>query len=143
MTEVRAKSAEVKKVAKKRDSMFPRSDTVVVRQPKNSFRMYWQIYVVLLFPIVWYIIFAYIPMGGLSLAFKDYKANLGILRSPFSGLKNFRLVFKDPAFFRSIVRTRYESAGSRGYWRELLSYSLQPGHDGVCLPLFSVHLRNT
>ena len=75
------------------------------RRLRASLWMHKQIYVILLCPIVWYIIFAYIPMGGLSLAFKDYKANLGILRSPFTGLKNFRLVFSDPAFFRSIRRT--------------------------------------
>jgi putative aldouronate transport system permease protein len=55
--------------------------------------------------IVWYVIFAYGPLGGLSLAFKTYKANLGIWGSPFVGLKNFEYVMADAAFFRSVGRT--------------------------------------
>jgi len=64
-----------------------------------------QIYFVLLFPVAWYVIFAYIPMGGLMLAFKTYKANMGILASPWTGLENFRLVFRDPGFIKSVWRT--------------------------------------
>ena len=82
-----------------------RSKTGVFRKLGVSFWKHRQIYVILLLPLIWYIVFAYIPMGGLSLAFKDYRANLGILRSPFSGLKNFRLVFSDPTFFRAVRRT--------------------------------------
>ena len=88
-----------------RKKMLLRNETRFFRRLRISFWMHRQIYIILLCPIAWYIIFAYIPMGGLSLAFKDYSANLGILGSPFSGLKNFRLVFNDPAFIRSIQRT--------------------------------------
>lgn len=68
-------------------------------------RKHWQIYVIILLPVVWYLIFAYIPMGGLSLAFKDYKANLGIWGSPWNGLENYSYVMRDPDFFASIWRT--------------------------------------
>ena len=44
-------------------------------------------------------------MGGLSLAFKEYKASLGILRSPWIGLENYVYVFRDAAFTKSIIRT--------------------------------------
>src|SRR3954469_22386937 len=44
---------------------------------------------------IWYIIFAYIPMYGLLLAFKTYKANLGIFGSPWIGFTNFIYVFRD------------------------------------------------
>lgn len=63
------------------------------------------IYLILLLPLVWYAIFAYVPMGGLSLAFKDYKANRGIFGSPFVGFENFESLFRDTAFYRSIART--------------------------------------
>ena len=66
---------------------------------------YRQIYIILLLPIVWYIVFAYVPMGGLSLAFKDYKANLGIWGSPWNGLNNYTYVMRDPDFFKAIWRT--------------------------------------
>ena len=64
-----------------------------------------QIYVILFLPVLWYIIFAYIPMAGLQLAFKDYKANLGIWGSPWNGLENYQYVMRDPAFFKAIGRT--------------------------------------
>lgn len=68
-------------------------------------------YVLILPGIVWYIIFAYIPIFGLSLAFKKYVAKLGLFGSPWIGLYNFKNVFADPAFFASIVTTLRINAG--------------------------------
>lgn len=50
-------------------------------------------YVMLLPCIVFFIIFSYIPMGGLLLAFKEYQFNKGILLSPWVGLRYFRTFF--------------------------------------------------
>jgi putative aldouronate transport system permease protein len=61
--------------------------------------------------IIWYIVFAYFPMGGLVLAFKEYKANLGILKSPFVGLKNYEYVFRDATFWKSMWKTVYINFG--------------------------------
>ena len=69
------------------------------------------IYSLLLPGIVWYVIFAYLPLGGLSLAFKHYKANLGIWGSPWVGLENYTYVIRDAAFWRSIWRTLYINTG--------------------------------
>ena len=63
------------------------------------------IYTLLIPGILWYFVFAYMPMSGLSLAFKDYKANLGILGSPWVGLQNYEYVFRDAAFWKSIWKT--------------------------------------
>lgn len=65
----------------------------------------WQVYVLLLPGLIWYTIFCYMPMGGLSLAFKTYKANLGIWMSPWIGLQNYEFVFRDPDFFRALSNT--------------------------------------
>lgn len=70
-----------------------------------AMRSHWQIYVIILLPIIWYVIFAYMPLAGLQLALKTYKPRLGIWGSPWMGLKNFQNVFIDPAFMRSIWRT--------------------------------------
>jgi putative aldouronate transport system permease protein len=43
---------------------------------------------------VYLLINNYLPMIGLQIAFKDYKYNLGIWKSPFSGLKNFKFLFR-------------------------------------------------
>ncbi|KKO54678.1 ABC transporter permease [Paenibacillus sp. DMB20] len=65
------------------------------------------IYTLLLPGLVWLFLFAYMPMGGLSLAFKDYKANMGIWGSPWVGFENFKYVFRDPTFIDSVWRTLY------------------------------------
>ena len=62
-------------------------------------------YILILPGLVWYIIFAYIPIFGLSLAFKQYMAKLGLFASPWIGLYNFNNVFADPAFLQSIFTT--------------------------------------
>ena len=64
-----------------------------------------KIYVLLIPALIWYILFSYVPMGGLILAFKSYKANLGIWGSPFVGLANFKRLFSNPKFFTALKIT--------------------------------------
>src|SRR5690606_1670290 len=68
-------------------------------------------YLLLLPGVVWFVIFAYIPMYGLSLAFKTYKASLGIFGSSWVGFENFTYVFRDPAFMESVWRTLWINLG--------------------------------
>ena len=68
-------------------------------------------YVLVLPGLVWYVIFAYIPIFGLSLAFKKYMAKMGLFGSPWVGLANFENVFADPAFLKSIYTTLWINAG--------------------------------
>lgn len=63
------------------------------------------VYTLILPGLVWLFLFAYMPMGGLSLAFKDFKANLGIWGSPWVGFENFSYVFRDPGFLNAVWRT--------------------------------------
>ncbi|WP_412067008.1 ABC transporter permease [Paenibacillus sp. alder61] len=72
------------------------------------FRQIWKhrmTYTLLIPGLVWLVLFAYMPMGGLSLAFKDFKANLGIWGSPWVGWENFEYVFRDPAFIDAVWKT--------------------------------------
>jgi putative aldouronate transport system permease protein len=62
-------------------------------------------YLLILPGLIWYIIFAYLPMYGLTLAFKTYRASLGLFRSPWVGFLNYANVFRDATFFQSILRT--------------------------------------
>lgn len=57
------------------------------------------------------IIFAYIPMYGVTLAFKEYKLNLGILGSPWVGLKKFQIIFKNSEFWDVLLNTIIISFG--------------------------------
>ncbi len=54
---------------------------------------YRALYLMLLPCLTFFIVFAYVPMGGLILAFKDYRFNLGIFGSPWAGLKYFKTFF--------------------------------------------------
>ena len=63
------------------------------------------LYLILLPGIIFYIIFSYMPMYGLTLAFKEFRANLGIMGSPFIGLKNYKYVFQDSEFTRALLNT--------------------------------------
>lgn len=69
------------------------------------------IYTLLIPGLVWYLIFAYMPMSGLTLAFKDYKANLGIMGSPWVGFTNYEYVFRDAAFWKAVWKTVYINLG--------------------------------
>lgn len=61
-------------------------------------RSRWQLYLLLLLPLAWLIIFAYVPMGGLVIAFKKYNVRQGIWGSEWVGLKNFEKIFKSVKF---------------------------------------------
>ena len=47
--------------------------------------------------ILFLVVFNYLPMFGAILAFKDFKYDLGILRSPWVGFTNFRFFFQSQA----------------------------------------------
>jgi len=68
----------------------------------------WQyrwIYLLLLPGIVQVAIFAYGPMYGIQLAFRNHNFFDGIWGSPFVGLEHFRRMFSDPMFFRALRNT--------------------------------------
>ncbi|NLX70383.1 MAG: sugar ABC transporter permease [Clostridiales bacterium] len=50
-------------------------------------------------------IFNYVPIWGWILAFKNYNPGLGLMKSPWVGLDNFRDVFNDDNFYRAIKNT--------------------------------------
>jgi len=72
---------------------------------KKDFRKNKFIYLMALPGIVYFIIFSYLPMGGLIMAFQDYKPKKGILGSPFVGLKNFTDFFSSIFFGRTVRNT--------------------------------------
>jgi len=49
----------------------------------------WELYLLVAVPLAYLIIFKYIPMWGVQIAFRDYKPGLGILGSEWVGLKHF------------------------------------------------------
>lgn len=62
----------------------------------------------MIFPgLLYFIIFKYLPMGGLIIAFQDYQPFLGIFGSPWVGLKHFSRLFTDDVFFMLLRNTLY------------------------------------
>lgn len=81
----------------------------VPAKKKHRFRrhigQYWQIYLMLLVPIVYYIVFRYLPMFGNIIAFRKYKAGGSIFGSQNSGLKYFKQFIGDKSFWRAFKNT--------------------------------------
>lgn len=65
----------------------------------------WQLYLMISIPLIYIIIFNYIPMLGLQLAFKKFDSIAGIWGSQWIGMKNFTKFFKSYQFDRVITNT--------------------------------------
>lgn len=65
----------------------------------------WQLYLFLLLPVACVMIFNYVPMYGIVLAFKNYRPNKGILGSPWVGMKYFNQFFNSPSFLLLLKNT--------------------------------------
>ncbi len=60
----------------------------------KAFRRDWRLYVMLLLPIAFYIIFCYKPMAGVVIAFQKYNIFKGIFGSKWVGFDNFKFVIE-------------------------------------------------
>ncbi len=65
----------------------------------------WQLYLLLVVPVAYIIVFAYIPMAGIQLAFKKFTLDGGIWGSPWIGLENFTKFFSSYQFERVVGNT--------------------------------------
>ena len=65
----------------------------------------WQLYLMLLVPVVLTVIYKYIPMYGIQIAFRDYKASKGMFGSDWVGLEWFERFFTAPTCGRMIKNT--------------------------------------
>jgi putative aldouronate transport system permease protein len=65
----------------------------------------WQLYVLLLPSLLWLVVFMYKPMYGVLIAFKDFRPRLGIMDSPWAGLKYFNQFFSTSIAWQVIGNT--------------------------------------
>ena len=63
------------------------------------------LYLMILPIVAYYLVFCYYPMYGAQIAFRDYTPKLGVLHSPWAGLKHFAEFFKSVYFERLIRNT--------------------------------------
>ncbi len=72
------------------------------------FKRYWQLYALLLIPVVYLIVFKYLPMKNILIAFKEYKLNMKLSDMPWAadhGMKYFKKAFQDATFLKSLKNT--------------------------------------
>lgn len=82
-----------------------------IKKPINKFS--WKkelmknkgLYLMALPAVIYIFIFAYVPMGGIIIAFKDYKFNLGIFGSPWVGFENFKYFVNSGKMLNLTVNT--------------------------------------
>ncbi|MET9251249.1 ABC transporter permease subunit [Nonomuraea sp. NPDC003709] len=72
---------------------------------RRSFRRYWQLYLLIVVPLAYFVIFKYIPMTNAVIAFKDYSVVDGIWGSEWVGLKHFSAFFANPVFWKLVENT--------------------------------------
>lgn len=72
---------------------------------KKDFQKHTWVYIMAIPMVVYYILFHYMPMYGAVIAFKKYTPALGIGKSPWVGMKNFRNFFKSVYFGRLVKNT--------------------------------------
>ncbi len=71
----------------------------------NKARRDWELYLLLLLPLTYMILFKYVPMYGVTIAFKDFNPAQGIWGSEWVGLKYFQQFFDSPYFSQTIINT--------------------------------------
>ncbi len=65
----------------------------------------WQLYAMLAIPVILTVIYKYIPMYGIQIAFRDYKASRGFTGSEWVGFEWFQRFFSAPTFGRMMKNT--------------------------------------
>ncbi len=65
----------------------------------------WQLYILIIPAVVYLILFNYVPMYGVQIAFKDFRPSLGIIGSKWAGLKYFIRFVNHPNFWQIIGNT--------------------------------------
>ncbi|WP_144503619.1 ABC transporter permease [Bacillus pumilus] len=63
------------------------------------------LYLMILPGLIYFLVFKYVPMWGLIIAFQDYQPFLGILGSEWVGFKHFIRLFTEPTFFILLKNT--------------------------------------
>ena len=82
-----------------------KNDKPMLLRTRKAFVRDWQLMVLCILPVAYFIIFHYVPMYGVQIAFKDFRAIDGIWDSPWCGFKHFRRFFTSPQFWPLLKNT--------------------------------------
>jgi putative aldouronate transport system permease protein len=67
--------------------------------------LHYQLYLMLALPVLYFVIFKYLPMAGISMAFLDFDIIAGFWHSDFVGLAHFREAFASSDFWQAVWNT--------------------------------------
>ncbi|WP_420832293.1 ABC transporter permease [Paenibacillus humicola] len=79
-----------------------------VQKKKGLFyyiRMDFVLYLMLLIPVLYIVVFKYVPMYGIQIAFKDYNIFQGVSLSPWNDFATFKQIFSSPQFYQVVRNT--------------------------------------
>ena len=82
--------------------------TLTAKKKSSVWRMArrrWQLYLFLLIPVTWLIIFHYVPMVGVQIAFRNFMPRKGIWGSDWVGMTHFKTFFTSFYFARTVGNT--------------------------------------
>ena len=69
----------------------------------------YQLHLIIALPVIWFIVFKYLPMYGAQIAFREFAAAKGIWGSPWVGLDHFKRFFESYLFWRIVGNTFFLS----------------------------------
>lgn len=102
---------------KRKEDIMTKNSSIVSKGKQNKsqaglhatllyLKQHWQLYVIFLLPaLALTLIFKYIPMGGILIAFQRYNPIKGIFGSEWVGLKHFTRFLSSPDFMTYLVNT--------------------------------------
>ena len=76
-----------------------------ILKPFRGYVTQYELVLMFLPVLVYFLVFRYLPMYGITLAFKKFNLGLGILGSPWVGLDNFKTIFNTQTFLRAVRNT--------------------------------------
>ena len=83
----------------------PKGPTLVKKNPALKVLRHWQMYLLVLLPMIAVIIFHYVPLYGVQIAFRDYSPKKGFFGSKWVGIKHFKRFFTYPKFWEIMWNT--------------------------------------
>jgi len=96
--------SKITKVLTERLAKFSKKHATLDSTLRKMWRMK-ALYLLVVIPLGILILFNYVPMYGIFMAFTDYRYSKGILGSDWNGLTYFKQLFEDPLFDRAFINT--------------------------------------
>lgn len=75
------------------------------KHTKSEWKQNWPLHIMLLIPVALTLLYKYVPMLGIVIAFKNYKPGMDIFAAKNVGLQNFRILFMMPGFLDALRNT--------------------------------------